>query len=69
MASAIDTHSPVHASTASLLGRLFRESMRGYARWFFAALACMALMAAATAASAWLMEPVVNDIFVNRAWT
>ncbi|UTW53758.1 ABC transporter ATP-binding protein [bacterium SCSIO 12827] len=40
--------------------------MRGYARWFFAALACMALMAAATAASAWLMEPVVNDIFVNR---
>ncbi|MEP1031044.1 MAG: ABC transporter ATP-binding protein [Alphaproteobacteria bacterium] len=66
MASAIDTHSPVHASTASLLGRLFRESMRGYARWFFAALACMALMAAATAASAWLMEPVVNDIFVNR---
>ena len=66
MASAIDTHSPVHASTASLLGRLFRESMRSYARWFFAALACMALMAAATAASAWLMEPVVNDIFVNR---
>tara|TARA_R100001129_G_scaffold155384_2_gene118340 strand:+ start:18582 stop:20402 length:1821 start_codon:yes stop_codon:yes gene_type:complete len=66
VASAIDTHSPVHASTASLLGRLFRESMRGYARWFFAALACMALMAAATAASAWLMEPVVNDIFVNR---
>ncbi|MEQ9555747.1 MAG: ABC transporter transmembrane domain-containing protein [Rhodospirillales bacterium] len=66
MASAIDIHSPVHASSASLLGRLFRESMRGYARWFFAALACMALMAMATAASAWLMEPVVNDIFVNR---
>jgi len=66
VASAIDTHSPVHASSASLLGRLFRESMRGYARWFFAALACMALMAMATAASAWLMEPVVNDIFVNR---
>jgi subfamily B ATP-binding cassette protein MsbA len=66
VASAIEPHSPVHASTASLLGRLFRESMRGYARWFFAALACMALMAAATAASAWLMEPVVNDIFVNR---
>lgn len=66
MASAIDTHPPAHASTANLLGRLFRESMRGYARWFFAALACMALMAAATAASAWLMEPVVNDIFVNR---
>ncbi|MEQ9170178.1 MAG: ABC transporter ATP-binding protein [Rhodospirillales bacterium] len=66
MASAIDTHTPAHASTASLLGRLFRESMRVYARWFFAALVCMALMAVATALSAWLMEPVVNDIFVNR---
>tara|TARA_R110002072_G_scaffold202765_1_gene360739 strand:+ start:29 stop:1849 length:1821 start_codon:yes stop_codon:yes gene_type:complete len=66
VASAIDTHTPAHASTASLLGRLFRESMRVYARWFFAALVCMALMAVATALSAWLMEPVVNDIFVNR---
>ena len=66
MASGIDTHSPTHATTASLLGRLLRESMRGYGRWFMAALVCMALMAAATAASAWLMEPVVNDIFVAR---
>ena len=66
MASGIDTHSPTHATTASLLGRLLRESMRGYGRWFIAALVCMALMAAATAASAWLMEPVVNDIFVAR---
>jgi len=66
VASAIHTHPPAHASTASLLGRLFKESMRGYARWFFAALACMTLMAGATAISAWLMEPVVNDIFVKR---
>lgn len=66
MASAIETHPPAHATTASLLGRLLRESMRGYGRWFAAALVCMALMATATAASAWLMEPVVNDIFVDR---
>ncbi|MAO55722.1 MAG: ABC transporter permease, partial [Rhodospirillaceae bacterium] len=66
MASTVDTHSPAHASTASLLGRLLKESMRGYMRWFMAALVCMAVMAGATALSAWLMEPVVNDIFVNR---
>ena len=66
MASTVDTHSPAHASTASLLGRLLKESMRGYMRWFLAALVCMAVMAGATALSAWLMEPVVNDIFVNR---
>ncbi|MEQ8668729.1 MAG: lipid A export permease/ATP-binding protein MsbA [Rhodospirillales bacterium] len=66
MASAIETHPPAHATTANLLGRLLRESMRGYGRWFVAALVCMALMAMATAASAWLMEPVVNDIFVDR---
>jgi subfamily B ATP-binding cassette protein MsbA len=66
VASALEPHSPAHASTASLLGRLLKESMRGYGRWFLAALVCMALMAGATAASAWLMEPVVNDIFVAR---
>ncbi len=66
MASALDIDQPVHASTAHLLGRLFRESMRGYGVWFLAAMACMGLMAGATALSAWLMEPVVNDIFVNR---
>lgn len=66
MASAIDTQHPEHTSTADLLRRLFRESIRGYGRWFAAALACMALMAAATALSAWLMEPVVNEIFVAR---
>jgi len=55
-----------HASTASLLARLFRENIRGYGHWFLMALACMAVMAGATALSAWLMEPVVNDIFVNR---
>ena len=66
MASTIDIDRPVHTSTGQLLGRLFRESMRGYGGWFLAALVCMGLMAGATALSAWLMEPVVNDIFVNR---
>ena len=59
-------NAPGHTSSASLLARLFRENIRGYGHWFLAALACMAVMAGATALSAWLMEPVVNDIFVNR---
>ncbi|MEK9672369.1 MAG: ABC transporter transmembrane domain-containing protein [Rhodospirillaceae bacterium] len=66
MAVALDKQPIRHTSTADLMRRLFRESIRGYGRWFAAALTCMAVMAGATAMSAWLMEPVVNDIFINR---
>ena len=66
MAAAIDKQTLQHTSTADLMGRLFRESIRGSGVWFAAALVCMALMAGATALSAWLMEPVVNDIFIKR---
>ena len=46
--------------------RLLRESVQRYFGWILLAVACMAIMAAATALCAWLMKPVVNDIFVNR---
>ena len=46
--------------------RLLRESVRRYAGWMFLAVACMAVMAAANALSAWLMKPVVNDVFIDR---
>lgn len=55
-----------HLSTRHLLGRLLRESVRPYAGWLALAVICMALMAAATALSAWLMKPVVNDVFIGR---
>ena len=49
--------------------RLWRESIRGYFGWLALAVLCMAVMATATAFSAWLMEPVVNEVFIaeNKA--
>ncbi len=43
--------------------RLLRESVRPYRGWLILALLCMAVMATATAMTAWLMKPVVNDVF------
>jgi subfamily B ATP-binding cassette protein MsbA len=48
------------------MGRLARESIRPYVGWIVAAVLCMGLVAAATAASAWLMEPVINKVFVEK---
>ena len=53
-----------HASTLALMRRLWRESIRHYSGWLALAVFFMALMAAATAFSAWLMEPVVNEVFI-----
>ena len=55
-----------HASSPALLRRLIGESVRPYAKWLIAALACMSLMAGATALSAYLLDPVVNDVFIAR---
>ncbi len=46
--------------------RLWRESIHRYFGWLVLAVLCMALMAAATAFSAWLMEPVVNEVFIGE---
>ena len=51
-------------STVALMGRLWREAIRFYKGRLALAMVFMAVMAAATAMSAWLMEPVVNDILI-----
>ncbi|MEE9317750.1 MAG: ABC transporter ATP-binding protein [Rhodospirillales bacterium] len=51
-------------STARLMRRLWRESISRYYGWLILAVFCMALMAGATAFSAWLMEPIVNEVFI-----
>ena len=48
------------------MGRLWRENIRQYTGWLALAVVCMAIMAVATALSAYLMKPVVNDIFIAR---
>lgn len=53
-------------ATSVLVKRLLRDSVRPYAGLITAALGCMAVMAGATALSAWLMKPVVNKVFVEK---
>ncbi|MTJ80749.1 MAG: ABC transporter ATP-binding protein [Telmatospirillum sp.] len=49
-----------------LMSRLFRESVLPYRLHMLAALLCMGIVAAMTAATSWLLEPVVNKVFVER---
>ena len=53
-------------TTYALVKRLTRESVRPYLRWIGFALVCMVVVATATAVSAWLMKPVINDVFVAK---
>ncbi len=53
-------------STRALMTRLLRESVKPYRGWLGLAVLCMAVMAAATALSAWLLKPVVNEVFIAR---
>ena len=54
-------------STAALGRRLLSDHVRPQLGRICAALACMAVVASSSAALAYLMEPVVDEIFVNRA--
>ncbi|MBO32920.1 MAG: lipid A export permease/ATP-binding protein MsbA [Rhodospirillaceae bacterium] len=49
-----------------MISRLGQESIRPYVGWIIFALVCMALVAGATALSAYLMKPVINDVFVGK---
>ena len=53
-------------TTYALVKRLLKESVRPYLKWIGFALVGMVFVAAATAASAWLMKPVINDVFVAK---
>ena len=53
-------------STRLLLRRLFVEAVGPYRTWIILALVCMACVAGATAATAKLMEPIVNDVFMSQ---
>ena len=49
-----------------LMRRLLVESVLPYRYSLAGAILCMTLVAAMTAASAWLLDPVVNKVFVER---
>ena len=57
---------PPPMSSRALVARLYRGHIRRHlAKLSFAAF-CMILVAAATAANAWLMELVLDEVFLNR---
>jgi subfamily B ATP-binding cassette protein MsbA len=56
-------------STYTLMHRLWKEAIRFYKGRLALAMVFMAIMAGATAMSAWLMEPVVNDILIAHEKT
>jgi len=61
------TDAPQQSNTTyALVKRLVRESVRPYLAGIAFALICMACVAGATAVSALLMKPVINDVFVAR---
>ena len=66
MAHGLKDTSSEHRSTVSLFKRLLDDSVSVYKWHLILALICMALMAGATALSAYLMDPVVNDIFIKK---
>jgi ATP-binding cassette, subfamily B, bacterial MsbA len=51
-------------ATLPLLRRLISEFVRPYSGRLVAALGCMGVMAGATAANAWLMQPMLDRVFV-----
>ena len=55
-----------HLPTDVLVKRLARDNLRHYWKYLALAVACMGVVAATTAFSAYLMEPIVNDVFVAR---
>lgn len=55
-----------HQPTGLLVQRLIRDNLRHYWVHLVLALLCMAVVSATTALSAYLMEPVVNDVFIGE---
>lgn len=52
--------------TAGPAGRLLREHVFRHVRWLIWAALCMACYAAATAGQAWIMEPMLDHVFLER---
>ena len=49
-----------------LLKRLLREHIRPYRGRILFAIFCMIIVAIATAANAWMMQPALDEIFINK---
>ena len=52
--------------TSKLLKRIFDNYIIQHKFKLFIAFICMAIIAAATATNAWLMQPVLDEIFIKK---
>jgi subfamily B ATP-binding cassette protein MsbA len=55
-----------HLPTSVLVRRLARENLRHYTKQLSLAVLCMAIFAAMTSFSAYLMKPIVNQVFIEK---
>ena len=65
-ASSRATSTPPLQHSLPLLRRLVREFLRPHIGRLIAALACMGVVAAVTATNAWLMQPMLDRVFVGH---
>ena len=54
------------SSTKYLLKRLIKNYVKKHFKKLFLALFCMIIVSASTAIHAWMMQPVLDDIFLNK---
>ena len=59
-------HPLVDQNSFQLLKRLWGEAVMPYRNRLILAAACMIVVAAATALTAWMMDPVINELFVEQ---
>ncbi len=59
-------HTAEHWRTWPLVKRIVQDAVKPYFGKIVLALICMALMAAATGGYAYLMDPVINEVFVKQ---
>jgi subfamily B ATP-binding cassette protein MsbA len=52
--------------TSDLLKRLMKQYIGGHRNAVILAVVCMLLVAGATAANAWMMQPVLDDVFLRK---
>ncbi|MFV1850964.1 MAG: ABC transporter ATP-binding protein [Thalassospira sp.] len=59
-------HTAEHWATWPLVKRIVQDAVAPYFGKILLALMCMALMAGATGLYALLMDPIINDVFINK---
>lgn len=59
-------HPLIDRNSFALLKRLWGEAVLPYRKRLIAAAACMVVVAGATALTAWLIDPVINELFVEQ---